>query len=120
MRPDGVEVGISLRRWPSPALLSYLTRVTGFLWIGCHVFLGMGLSGLGQNPWPSTTASVLLVGAVAGLFLVELRISHQRVFWANLGVSRRYLVGIVLILAALLEIVAAILLSLAGSWGSAG
>lgn len=105
---------VSLRRWPCPALLSYLARVTGFLWVGCHILLGMGQGALGQSPWPAASGSILLVGVVAGLFLLEMRISHQRVFWANLGISRRFLVLLVLGLAGFLEIMATTLLGLIG------
>ena len=52
---------IILRRWPSRALLVYVTRVTVFLWIGCHVFMGMASGALGQGLDSALSASPLLV-----------------------------------------------------------
>jgi hypothetical protein len=106
---------IVLRRWPSRPLLSYVARVTVFLWIGCHLLVGMASGALGQGFGSAASASPLLVVVVAGLFMLELKISHQRVLWANLGFSRRALFCFVLALSAVLELVSATFLALTGA-----
>ena len=89
---------------PRPVLIGTLVRSV-FLWV---LMRAIFMFGVGMWRFPPSVA-LLLMAAVAALAFVDLRTFRERTFLANLGVPRRTVMVITGLVAAVLEIVVALL-----------
>ena len=103
-----------IRALPSLFILRSLAGSTLEIWVAMHLMvMVLGATDGGDfSFWPSSIVSVYLVLLVPVLLFFQLRVSRYRIFLANLGVSRRFALGLGLVVAVALELSADALLRL--------
>ena len=90
---------------PPPASVFWATaRITILVWLMLRVFVGMYT----HSPSILLPASLFLMLGVAATAVVDLTVARERLLLGNLGVGRRTVVGLSLLVSGLLEITSAV------------
>ncbi len=91
---------------PSVALIRRSALIAAGLWVLTRVLFVAVAGVVALIPF----VSVLLVLVVVGLSLIDLAIMRERLFLANLGLSRRRVAGLAFVVAGALELIASVAL----------
>ncbi|MGD2120914.1 MAG: hypothetical protein PVJ76_04180 [Gemmatimonadota bacterium] len=100
-------------------------RTTLLSWVVLRAFVGFATVVLGDSVGFAVAglslvlgASILLILGVAAIAVIDISVARERLFLANLGVSRRTIAGISFGVATALEFMAYLALSALGAGGA--